>query len=161
MVVVGFNEKARALITAEAIIAGFLFVSTTIQIPALHEMASEGYFPASTFVVTVANYAFLITALRSIWLAFKALDGWKDELYKVAYRMFVATILGVIMFNIVPAVLSVSKLAILNDPAPISFGCLEDPIKWGFIALFVPYAFMIILNPERLVTFVYKRLKDP
>ena len=57
------DEKARTLIAAEAIIAGFLFVSTTIRFQALHEMARAGQFPASIFVVTVANYAFLLTVL--------------------------------------------------------------------------------------------------
>lgn len=72
--------------------------------------------------------------------------------------MFYGTTLGVIVFNILPATVSIFKISILHTLAPISFdeifhtAGLEDIIKWFSIVVFAAYAVIIIFIPTKWLT---------
>jgi hypothetical protein len=99
-------EKARGLITVEAIIAGFLFTSNAIQWQAMQKYWESPPVPASTFGVALINYCLIIVAVRCIWASLRALDKSDEGWYLVSYRLFVAVLLGTVVFNVLPSMIS-------------------------------------------------------
>ena len=114
------SDRARGLVTAEAIIAGFLFTTAAIQQQALRVLwtAQSPQFPVSTFGVTIINYALIVIAFRCIWLSLRALGQSNAKSYRVSYHLFVVVLLATIATNVLPAIYSISRITLTHNVDP-------------------------------------------
>jgi hypothetical protein len=154
------RAKARALVTAEAIIAGFLFTTATIQYQALHSLweGASAQYPISTFFVTLVNYALIVVTFRCIWLALQACDMDKPDLYKTSYTLFITVLLLTVVFVIVPAALSISKGTIMHDTRAVTFP-YEKEYSWAYVCASVVVVFACVFIAFRWPTWTAKVIR--
>jgi hypothetical protein len=95
--------------------------------------------PASTFLTTWINYCLIIVAVRCIWTAFKALDTSSREWYLASYRIFIVVLLGTLLFNVLPSMLSILRI-FLTQASQVTKVAQCTQNEFGRSVLVLPFA---------------------
>ncbi len=144
------TEKVTVLITAESIIAGFMFTYGALVGQMLvhwSEICDASLF--TTFAAGVLIYAIVLTSFRSILLLFKSIDTNAQSAinYEAGYYLFVASIFfsGVyVVLNIV----SIFLFTVGSNHKPLPFPA--TPWSQASLVLFSCYVAVLLIRPHWL-----------